>query len=1036
MSYKIAHISDTHIKNLKYHQEYREVFQQIYERLRKEKPDYILHLGDLAHTKTSLSPEYFELASDFLKNLADIAPTHLICGNHDGNLKNSNRQDAITPIALALEHPNLFLHKNAGEVILTNDLCLNVLSVFDRDNWVTPSDLSKINIALYHGSIVGSHTDKGWMLESADDPITIFDGHDFAFLGDIHRCQSVDEAGRYRYCGSTIQQNHGETDDKGLLIWDIDSKNDWDITPIAFKNPKPFLTVELTPKGRIPKNTVFVKGCRLRLVSNNNLPLDVMRRAIDIARHKFEPESLSFLNRAQGSRGSVNEIIDDVADNLRDITVQEELIDEYLKDYQVDSNTLERVYELNRKYKQAAESEEDISRNVKWKLKTFEWSNLFNYGEGNKINFDSLGGIVGILGKNFSGKSSIIDGILYTMFNTTSKNERKNLNIINQNKDDCMGKLVIEIDNKTYTIVRQSEKYVKKLKGEETTEAKTIVDFEVYDQVTREITSLNGTTRNQTDAIIRKVFGAVEDFLVSSMASQHGALTFIEEGSTRRKEIIAKFLDLEIFERKYKLAKEDSVTAKALLKKHSERNYGEEIGLAKEELTSHKNKVNLNKKVCTTLKSKVSTLTESLITIQSQIESAPNDYIDIVTLRSEKEEKEREIQTLVDDIALKTEIANENDEKLVKIQEFLSTFNIAQLEEDNRRSEDIANDIDKFNSALETIGRKSKLLDGIPCSDSFPTCKFIKDASIHVLNKGSIEKELSDAESTLEELNPKQVTKRLSQVKSIQEKEASLNTQNSSLRLDCSRSKNTKISLEQNLKEVDSKIEVYELNKEAIEDLESLLKSQAELAAEIEAGNIKIEKCDDETLELVKSVGSCEQKIENLKGLQKEKDELSDSYTAYDLFLKCMHPNGIAYDIIKKRVPTLNQEIAKILANIVEFEVSFESSGNKLDIFIKHPKYDARPLEMGSGAEKSIAAIAIRLALLSVSSLPVSNLMVLDEPATSLDEDNMEGFIRILELIKMYFEHVLLISHLDTLKDCVDKQIVIDTIKGFAKVNE
>jgi len=91
---------------------------------------------------------------------------------------------------------------------------------------------------------------------------------------------------------------------------------------------------------------------------------------------------------------------------------------------------------------------------------------------------------------------------------------------------------------------------------------------------------------------------------------------------------------------------------------------------------------------------------------------------------------------------------------------------------------------------------------------------------------------------------------------------------------------------------------------------------------------------------------------------------------------------------------------------------------------------------MGSGAEKSIAAIAIRLALLSVSSLPVSNLMVLDEPATSLDEDNMEGFIRILELIKMYFEHVLLISHLDTLKDCVDKQIVIDTIKGFAKVNE
>ena len=39
----------------------------------------------------------------------------------------------------------------------------------------------------------------------------------------------------------------------------------------------------------------------------------------------------------------------------------------------------------------------------------------------------SLSGIIGSFGKNFSGKSSIIDAALYTLFNTTSKNERKNL---------------------------------------------------------------------------------------------------------------------------------------------------------------------------------------------------------------------------------------------------------------------------------------------------------------------------------------------------------------------------------------------------------------------------------------------------------------------------------------------------------------------------------------------------------------------------------------------------------------------------------
>ena len=91
---------------------------------------------------------------------------------------------------------------------------------------------------------------------------------------------------------------------------------------------------------------------------------------------------------------------------------------------------------------------------------------------------------------------------------------------------------------------------------------------------------------------------------------------------------------------------------------------------------------------------------------------------------------------------------------------------------------------------------------------------------------------------------------------------------------------------------------------------------------------------------------------------------------------------------------------------------------------------------MGSGAEKTLAAMAIRLSLLSVSSLPKGDLFILDEPGTALDEENMEGFIRILELIKTYFKTVLLISHLDSLKDCVDTQITIDKNDGYAFVDQ
>ena len=136
---KIAHFGDTHIRNLKYHDVYRQVFTDIYKVLQEEQPDYIIHCGDIAHTKTQLSPEFFDLTGDFLRNLADIAPTHIILGNHDGNLKNSSRQDAITPIVDALGHHDLWLHKYSGEVPLKEGFSLNVLSVFDRENWARPN---------------------------------------------------------------------------------------------------------------------------------------------------------------------------------------------------------------------------------------------------------------------------------------------------------------------------------------------------------------------------------------------------------------------------------------------------------------------------------------------------------------------------------------------------------------------------------------------------------------------------------------------------------------------------------------------------------------------------------------------------------------------------------------------------------------------------------------------------------------------------------------------------------------------------------
>jgi len=1048
--YKIAHLADTHIKNLKFHYEYKKVFEQLYDILRKENVDYIVHCGDIAHTKTQISPEFVELCSDFFSNLAKIAPTYIILGNHDGNLKNSSRQDALSPIVKALDLPNLHLLKNSGETVLESNLALNVLSVFDENHWVAPSDNSRINIALYHGSVSGVKTDTGWVMDHGDHDVGVFAGHDYAMLGDIHKTnQILDTEGRVRYCGSTVQQNHGETNDKGFLIWEIEDKNEFRVSHHVLLNPKPFVTIELTPKGRMPKGTKIPPTSRLRLVSNNNLPLDVMRKAVDVAKHRFKPESITFLNRAAGERGTVNIGGSFKVENLRDKGVQENLIREYLADYAPSEEMLQRVFDLNRRYNSQIEETEEVARNINWNINRFEWDNLFNYGEGNSVDFANLNGIVGIFGKNYSGKSSIIDGLLYTMFNTTSKNERKNYNIINQNKKDCRGVVELQVGDKTYTIERQSEKYVKKLKGEVTNEARTFLDFSGVDPAVGDEISLNGTTRNETDAHIRKRFGTVEDFLLTSMSSQLDNLSFIKEGSTRRKEILAKFLDLDIFERKFKMAHEDSSELKAVMRRVGDVSYDNDIALAEVQWQEAQQELDEETANHTQAREDLATARQRFADLTEQIESIPAERLDIKALLETKTSLQEKIEdTNINIVELKDENA-QYDSKLSEYDDFLTTIDIEDILEKKKEYDDFKKKYDKtvsharlLDNEYKAMSKKVELLDEVPCGSSFPMCQFIKDAHLASVELPSLEVDIIDQIE-----NAKSYKTKIALVNSAEMIEMIDNYNNiiinkNNIEIE---KRDNKVSIERlyakikahrtTLNEVNTKIDLYEEKKDLIKNIENLLSSRNQVQKTIETTQESIISLEELINDHHRQIGSLEQKIETLQEKKEDLRNIREEYASYDLFMRCTHSNGIAYDIIKKRLPVINGEIAKVLSNIAEFEVFFQEDGRKLDILIKHPKHDPRPIEMGSGAEKTVAAMAIRLALLSVSSLPKGNIFILDEPGTALDAENMEGFIRILQLIKMYFKTVILISHLDSLKDIVDVEVTIDKTGGYAKVN-
>lgn len=1054
---KIATLADTHIRNLKYHEEYREIFNKIFSILREEKPDYIVHCGDIAHTKTQISPEFVQMCSWFLEELSKIAPTHIILGNHDGNLKNSSRMDSISPIVNAMNNPNVVLHKNSGEKVISDKLTFNVLSIFDEENWQKPTDENKINIALYHGAIAGVSTDVGYTMEHSDHDLSIFSGFDYALLGDIHKTnQIVDTEGRVRYPGSTIQQNHGETDDKGFLIWEIEDKNVFNVRHVAIPNPRPFITIKLDEFGKFDETLVIKNGARIRVMSEHNLSVQDIRKATDIVKVKYNPESVSFLNKAT-DRIDISETIKKMnMDDLRDLATQEKLLSEYLKDYKPTEEVLNKVFELNKKYNTVVEENEEVSRNVRWSLKSLKWDHLFNYGKNNVINFADLNGVVGVFGKNFSGKSSIIDALLWGIQNSTSKNIRKNLNIINQNQKNCSAEVELLVNNKQYLIERTAEKYTKKLGGEETEEAKTDVWFsscdidQPEDCRNFERGNLNGLDRNETDKNIRKVFGTLEDFLFTSMASQLGSLDFINEGSTRRKEIVGKFIDLDIFAKKYKLASTDSTDLKSALKRLEGKDYDKDIAESQIKVAELKVKSQLQSDECDAIKGDIKKLDEQIVTFDVQIASLPKiEVVDLEDANRNLEKIKQEIISYKSSIKSNNKFIEDKQAALDSATKLLEEINIKDvntrkesLEKSNKLLDKLLHDLSDSEKELKKANKEIKILEEVPCGEAYLTsCKFLTNANSTKenipgteLSINLLKKKKAQIESEIANLKPEDIEKSISIYNVVLEKKRSTESLVSSKKLEGEKLNNKIILAEATIQKLEKNIEDYHKNEQSAVKLKELKAQKKDLNEEREIISNKLSECEASVLKMHREIGSLEQKVQNLQDSRDEMFKLREEYTAIALFEKAMHSNGISYDIIRKKLPIINEEIAKILANIVNFEVFFEDDGKKLDILIKHPKYDARPIELGSGAEKSLAAMAIRLALTKITSLPVGDIMILDEPATALDEENMEGFIRIIDMLKVHYKTIILISHLPELKDVADVQITIDNVDGYAHV--
>ena len=1067
---RIAHISDIHIRGMQRHREYREAFSSFYTRCSELGVDAIFVGGDIWHTKTQgITPEAVHLITDFFKSMADIAHVYVTLGNHDGILSNSSRLDAITPIISAIGGSTRFpitLCKKSGIYPMHSggyNLC--VFSCFDEEGWADVKPvLGDINIAAFHGGIAGCLLDSD-MEYQADTTLDLFDGFDVALLGDIHRTQFLsyrqvkllipaDKLHEYTgatvvgsnselglleieapmpwigYSGSFLQQNYGEALPKGFLVWDIAGPGSHRVWFEEIRTPDPYVTL----KWRADVTTTIASpelqtGCRVRLVCDSTCsPQDERQIQTEL---RLRHDIREFVTKRE-KKDSAVVVSDVISEDLHAPATHIKLIKEMVRDYH-NQEEWELAESIVCKALAEAGLKTDDARGVTWTVKTLEFDNLFTYAGGNSVSFADMRGVTGIFGPNRIGKSSIIGAMVYCMFNTTDRGSMKNIHVIRSGQQSCRAKMDISVGDREIQIERASSlKYEK--------------NGRVWAPTTLNLTDSNdnatGEQRTDTEKIIRRTIGTVEDFFMTALSAQGTMNRFIDEGATSRKTYLGRFLDLDIFDRALEAIKTDASSVKAKLRAMPDRDWAASIADADRLIKQAQKDIHDKDLRSTELHTRRSQIQSEMIAAASTSQVVTE--ADVARLKGVFERRQADLTAEEGRAQTASERIESVTKKIAAIETLKAQVDIESLRSQLKSQRDLEKKITELSASLkisrtELASAKSnaEVLTQIPCGDSYPTCKFIKRSFESRDRVPEIEGAISVSEAALKSsqdalqlvagLNTEdKITSYTTAIGREPDLRSSLKSARSELsaaETACDRAKSLL---------ADAKRDYETAVERAADETSSVVSSQK---AELDGINDEIDSIGKERGNRQADMARHQSERDALVAGQSDSKELRKQWRVYETLLNAYSKKGLPSQILDKLLPAINAEISEILSGVVNFDVQLEidAETNSLEIYIDYGD-SRRIVELGSGMEKMIASIAIRVALTRITTLPKPDFIIIDEGFGTLDESQLTACVALIRSLKRIYRFILVISHVDAVKDAVDQVIEITRVNGSSQV--
>jgi len=1035
---KILHVADIHIRNYTRHKEYRIVFEKLYAEADKLPYNSIIYVGgDIVHSKTDISPELIDLTTEFLTNLAKRRTTIVITGNHDANLNNSSRLDTLSPIIAAINHPSLHYLKDSG-IYKIADINFVVFGIFDEPSTYIKADsfVGDNKIALFHGALDNSTTDIGFKVKNTTLPVSLFDGYDMGMLGDIHKRQFYNEEKTVLQVGSLLQQNIGESIDKhGCAVWDVRSRI---ATFTDFTNEYSQHKVEVD-NGVITSDTSGItKHSKIRLMVSNSTQAQI-QSVISELKSTYPSVEIGIKRNATDEEKEKRKR--NLVKDINDVGYQNTLIEDYLiNEHSVSSDIIDEVRRINIDLNGMLVSETTPMNQV-WEPKMFEFSNMFSYGDGNKIDFSKMDSVAGIFAPNHAGKSALFDALMFCLFDRCSRTS-SGKDIMNNNKTEFGCKLKFVVDGTEY--------YISKI-GKLKTHGKypfvnVKVDFYMFDEEGTKV-SLNGEQRKDTNRNISNVVGEYDDFILTAMSAQNNNSSFIDKSQSDKKKLLARYTDVQVLEDLYELGKEEVKSVKVLLKDFGKNNYSELLVQNETDLLNFTDSYDTYEKELIGLEEILAKEQSALSSIKSELIPI-SKLLDITDLNSKMTLLKDKLASVDAKMVEYTGYVDSNKNSIAEADSKLSQHNTEDLA--NRKllleEELIYNNILTNKIAVLKVEIKSKLdtISKLDTHEYDPNCNYccdnefvklaeqaritLEDDKVLVtnilndkvtsdVNLGILKQVIADKEDfntwTL------QRSKYLRYQSEIEVKMANCI-------LNAERANTLIVSTESDIRE-------YNSNEDAIIK-NRLTESNIDISqALIVEAKKDVNECRVDIQTTYGKIETTKQSITSIQKLIGDAHTLEIRLKAFDYYLTAMHRDGISYEIISNLMPIVEDEVNEILEQIVDFKIEFNVDGKNIVSYICYGN-DKWPLSMTSGMEKFLSSLAIRVALTKVSCLPRPNFLIIDEGFGNLDSENLQSLESLFEYLKTEYDFVMVVSHIDMMKDMVDELIEIDVSSNYSHI--